>query len=62
VIRLLDWLDRTWPFDLPVGAFPAVLERLRGTPARAEELVAGAHDDHQLVRGREALRAAGVST
>lgn len=44
VIRLLDWMDRTWSFDLPVGAFPAVLERLRGTPARAEELVAGIPD------------------
>lgn len=41
VIRLLDWMDRTWSFDLPVGAFPAVLERIRGTPARADELVRG---------------------
>ena len=35
------WFDRTFTFDLPLGAFPAVLERLRGTPARAAELVAG---------------------
>jgi len=44
VLRLLDWMDRTWSFDLPVGAFPAVLERLRGTPARASELVQGIPD------------------
>jgi hypothetical protein len=44
MIRLVDWMDRTWSFDLPVGAFPAVLERLRGTPARARELVHGIPD------------------
>ncbi len=39
------WRERTWVFDsLPVGAFPAVLERLRGTAARAAELIAGATD------------------
>ena len=41
MIRLLDWMDRTWSFDLPVGAFPVVLERLRGTVPRAGELVQG---------------------
>jgi len=25
---LVPWLERRWSFDLPVGAFPAVLERL----------------------------------
>lgn len=35
------WFDRKFTFDLPIGAFPAVVERLRGTPARATELVAG---------------------
>ena len=30
---------------MPVTAFPAVLERLRGTPARMAELIAGATDD-----------------
>lgn len=31
------WFERQFRFDLPAGAFPAVLERLRGTPARLEE-------------------------
>jgi len=39
------WFERTWSFELPVSAFPAVLERLRGTAARMTELIAGATDD-----------------
>lgn len=35
------WLDRQFAFDQPIGAFPTILERLRGTPVRARELVAG---------------------
>jgi hypothetical protein len=41
MVRLVPWVDRQWSFNLPVGVFPAMLERLRGTPARAAELVAG---------------------
>jgi DinB superfamily len=41
VISLGAWTARTFTFDLPCSAFPAVLERLRGTPARAADLVAG---------------------
>lgn len=36
---VLPWLEYRWAFDFPVGMFRAVLERLRGTPARAEELL-----------------------
>jgi len=39
------WIDREFTFDLPVGAFPAVLERVRGTPARASDLVSGAPEE-----------------
>lgn len=45
MIPLGAWLDRTWSFTLPVGAFPAVVERLRGTPARAEQLIADVSDE-----------------
>jgi uncharacterized damage-inducible protein DinB len=34
-----DWLAKEFEFNLPVGAYWAVLERVRGTPARLEELV-----------------------
>jgi hypothetical protein len=44
-LELVAWIDREFVFDLPVGVFPAVLERLRGTPARAGELVAGAAEE-----------------
>ncbi len=33
----MRWFERRFTFDLPIEAFPAVLERLRGTPARMEE-------------------------
>lgn len=32
-----DWFDRTFDFGLPPSLFPAILERLRGTPARLED-------------------------
>lgn len=35
------WMDRRFTFDLPIGTFPLLLERLRGTPSRAKELVNG---------------------
>jgi hypothetical protein len=45
MIKPSPWRDRKWVFGvLPVGAFPAVLERLRGTAARSAELIAGASD------------------
>ncbi len=44
-IKLVAWTARTFTFDLPLGAFPAVLERLRRTPARATELISGAAEN-----------------
>jgi uncharacterized damage-inducible protein DinB len=35
----LPWFDRHFAFDLPEELFPAVVERLRGTPARIEDKV-----------------------
>ncbi|HXE90656.1 MAG TPA: DinB family protein [Terriglobales bacterium] len=37
----MRWVERASRFDLPVELFPAVVERLRGTPGRIEEKVAG---------------------
>jgi uncharacterized damage-inducible protein DinB len=45
MISQTAWLDRKFVFDLPVGTFPALLERLWGTPARAKELVSGVPDE-----------------
>lgn len=39
MIAMKKWFDRSFDFDLPVWLFPNTVERLHGTPARAEELV-----------------------
>ncbi len=38
-MKRTKWVERSFDFSLPVGVFPSVLERLRGTPARLEEMV-----------------------
>jgi hypothetical protein len=38
---VLEWLEYKWNFDFPVGMYRAVLGRMRGTPARLEELLGG---------------------
>ena len=37
----VPWTQRTFAFDFPVDLYPELMERLRGTPARAEEIVRG---------------------
>lgn len=39
MIAEYPWFERIFTFDLPVWMYPNVVERLRGTPARLEELV-----------------------
>ena len=41
MIEPQNWIARAWSLDLPVTMFPNVLERVRGTPARAARLVDG---------------------
>ena len=38
-MQRLPWIERRFAFDLPLGLFPNLLERLRGTPARLEDRV-----------------------
>jgi uncharacterized damage-inducible protein DinB len=40
-MKRTKWVERRFEFNLPVGVFPCVLERLRGTPARLEEMTRG---------------------
>ncbi|MEP6793902.1 MAG: DinB family protein [Saprospiraceae bacterium] len=35
------WTERKFNFDFPVGLFPNILERLRGTPARLNVITSG---------------------
>ena len=37
----IKWTDRRFNFDFPAGIYPEMIERLRGTPARLEELLNG---------------------
>src|SRR5258706_13076394 len=37
-MRRTKWIERKFNFDFPVGMFPVVLERLRGTTARLREM------------------------
>lgn len=37
----IAWIERTFRFDFPSGLYPEIIERLRGTPARIEDLVRG---------------------
>jgi uncharacterized damage-inducible protein DinB len=41
----MPWVERRFAFDLPISMFPAVLERLRGTPARIEDRLRGLGPD-----------------
>jgi hypothetical protein len=41
MIEPIPWTERKFTFDQPVGVFPTLLKRLRGTPVRAAGLVAG---------------------
>ncbi len=40
-LRKQPWFERTFPTGLPQAMLPVILERLRGTPARLEERLAG---------------------
>lgn len=40
MIDQTPWIERTFNFDFPAGYFPCILERVRGTPARLEEMIA----------------------
>lgn len=46
-------IERKFAFDMPLSMFPNVLERLRGTPARAEERVVGVAPSRLRERRRE---------
>ena len=41
MIERTKWFERRFQFDLPVWMYPNVIERVRGTPARLEDLVRG---------------------
>jgi len=40
-MQRIKWTDRRFNFDFPAGIYPEIIERLRGTPVRLEELLDG---------------------
>ena len=41
MIQQTPWFERKFLFDFPLGLYPCILERLRGTPARAGIMTQG---------------------
>ncbi len=39
MVEQTRWVGRTFEFNQPIGIFPCILERFRGTPARLEEMI-----------------------
>jgi DinB superfamily len=39
MVTRIKWTDRKFDFSFPAGIYPEMIERLRGTPVRLEELV-----------------------
>ncbi len=47
------WTDRTFRFDFPVGLYREFMERIRGTPARVQELIHSVPADRLTARPDE---------
>jgi hypothetical protein len=41
MIDRLEWIKRQFTFELPLGMYGNIVERVRGTPARLEDLTGG---------------------
>ena len=41
MVERLEWIKRQFKFELPLGMYGNVVERVRGTPARLEDLTRG---------------------
>lgn len=50
MIAVKPWTERTFSLGVPLWRFPIELERLRGIPARVEELVKGLYRDELCAR------------
>ncbi|HLG36250.1 MAG TPA: DinB family protein, partial [Bacteroidia bacterium] len=45
MIKKTPWIERKFNFDFPVSHFPVIVERMRGTPARIEDMVKNISDE-----------------
>ena len=51
MVDRLEWFKRQFSFELPVWMYPNIVERLRGTPARLEDLTRSL--PREILTGRE---------
>ena len=54
MIAQTPWFERKFEFDFPVGLFPVIIERLRGTLARLENLLKGIQEDKLTAKQADA--------
>jgi uncharacterized damage-inducible protein DinB len=45
MVERMEWIKRQFSFELPLGMYPNVVERVRGTPARLEDLTGSLSPD-----------------
>jgi uncharacterized damage-inducible protein DinB len=45
MIKATPWIERKFEFSFPVGLFPVIIERLRGTAPRLEALIREAEEE-----------------
>lgn len=50
--QVAPWFDRKFEFSFPTALYSNLLTRLRGTPARLDELVAGAASERMVRAGQ----------
>ena len=55
------WFERKFSFDFPVGKYPDIVERLRGTPVRVEERVLSFPPEELHARVQRAFQVEGMS-
>jgi uncharacterized damage-inducible protein DinB len=41
MVERMEWIKRQFSFELPLGMYGNIVERVRGTPARLEDLTSG---------------------
>lgn len=51
MVERMEWIKRQFSFELPLGMYPNIVERVRGTPARLEDLARGLSPE--IVRRRD---------
>lgn len=50
MVTKMKWFERKFNFDFPVSMLPCIIERLRGTPARLDEIVKLLQPDYLTVK------------